>query len=213
MAALPSSRCDGIVVSRPLLLAGLVAVCSPLLHGAPKWRPITPADHATVAPDTAPLANGAILPREFAVDASSVAGIGGGLLLPLAFFQEGEAETFADANRQSFIYFPYFSRQEDKVSINWPDGYELETPGVLEESGCSDKFHYSPCLSLDQGGRRGVFEHTLALRLFHLPTESYPILRGLFHQATEDDNRLFSLALTASAAGAQRDVPRPAPAP
>ena len=120
------------------------------------------------------------------------------LLLPFTFFQKGVPEIFPSTERKFGIYFPYFLQESDKVSITLPEGYELETPGLIQEFGDGDKLHYSPCLSIEEQGRRIIYERTFIQRLFHLPANNYPVLQELFHQVAEQDERLFSLCPTAA---------------
>ncbi len=118
--------------------------------------------------------------------------LGDRLLLPLAFFQKGLEEVFSATTRKSNIYFPFFLAEEDKISVAVPEGFELEPPGFFEDVGGGDKVHYSPRVSIEDGGRRILFERSYARRVFMVPVDNYGVLREIYSKIVQQDARTFS---------------------
>ncbi len=131
------------------------------------------------------------------------AGVAGDrLLVPLAFFQKGVPETFSATTRKSNIYFPYFLREEDKITFTLPSGYEMEPPGVFTPIDSGDRIHYSGRLDLAEDGRRVVYERSFIRRLFQVPQASYPVLQHEYQRIAAQDARTLSLRRTELPAGA-----------
>lgn len=114
------------------------------------------------------------------------------LLVAPAFFQKGIPATFPSATRTFNIFFPFRTHEEDKVTIDLPDGCELEIPRHLETVGEDDKFYYHPRFSLQQDGRRLVYERTFHTTLSQIGKAQYDVLREMYDTVHTQDGLTLS---------------------
>lgn len=119
------------------------------------------------------------------------------------FFKQGEAQEFATTGRKYPIYFHYSWAEEDDITIEVPQGFELESPEIpgpvkagevasleIKMSGTADfrTLHYQRKFSF--GGGRILF-----------PAAQYPDLKQVFDAFYQRDT--FALTLREASASAR----------
>lgn len=119
--------------------------------------------------------------------------VGDRLIVPQAFFQKGKPAVFTASTRNVPVFFPYFLGEVDKVSIAFPEGFEMEPPGIVRPVTCGNQLNCSVQLSLADGGRRVVLQRNYLRRLEIVDRASYGTLQQIFQQVTALDSRTLSL--------------------
>jgi uncharacterized protein DUF3857/transglutaminase superfamily protein len=121
------------------------------------------------------------------------------LFLQPAFFQFGKSARFQSSERNYDIYFRHTWTELDQVTIAMPEGYELENPEAPQPLMFEPAGHYKVGLSItpDQKlfyEREFVFGKAGGV-LYE--ASAYPIMKQVFDQCHEQDNRAVTLKQTA----------------
>ncbi|HEX8284245.1 MAG TPA: DUF3857 domain-containing protein [Pyrinomonadaceae bacterium] len=130
------------------------------------------------------------------------------LFLQPAFFQRGLAARFPTATRRHELYFHYPWSEEDRVQVELPEGYGLdsaESPGGISGGELSK---YEPTAGVTKDGRTLVYTRKFyfgqgggrAALLF--PVASYPSIKTYFDQVNKQDAHTLVLKQGAGAAAA-----------
>ena len=111
------------------------------------------------------------------------------------FFQRGVPPLFASAERRHPIIFPYGWQEQDRISIDLPDGFVLdnaENPGGLN-FGAPGSYE----LKMSVSGRRVLIcERNLTFGkegFLAYPVDAYPGLKKLFDTVRQHDDVTISL--------------------
>lgn len=137
--------------------------------------------------------------------------VGRRLLVRPGFFESGKPAVFAADHRRYPIAFPFAWQESDEISIQLPEGFELDQPsaplnvGSLEaEFGAAYKIKYS--------GKTRVLQYT---RDFSLGTngalmfqaQSYPVIKGIFEKIHRSDTHAIMIKPKAAAQDAAPAAP------
>jgi hypothetical protein len=79
------------------------------------------------------------------------------LLLQPAFFERNVAARFTDSKRKWNVYFEYPWSEDDEVSIELPDGWELDQPVAPNGNTIKDLGEYSVKVSKTDNGRKILY--------------------------------------------------------
>jgi hypothetical protein len=110
------------------------------------------------------------------------------LLRPALLSHPGESR-FAASRRSNSIYFPYPWSESDRMSIEPPEGYEVEQlPDPVEiDIGAA---RYSAVFTRD--GRRVIYERRLEVNAITFTVDQYPTIKAFFDRAHQADNAVIS---------------------
>jgi hypothetical protein len=121
------------------------------------------------------------------------------LLLQPAFFERNVAARFTDSKRKWNVYFEYPWSEDDDVSIELPDGWELDQPVAPNGNTIKDLSEYSVSVSKTGNGRkiqyRRKFDWGRNLNIM-APAPAYSTLKQVFDFVQQQDN--FTLTLKAA---------------
>jgi hypothetical protein len=123
------------------------------------------------------------------------------LFLQPAFFQYGVGPLFTTTGRKYPIYFHFPWSEDDRIDIELPPGYALDSPDAPSPFGSGKISEYKPSLSVTSDGKKLVYK-----RAFYFggggsvlyPVESYPQLKVYFEALHKQDNHTIALKQTAA---------------
>jgi Domain of Unknown Function with PDB structure (DUF3857)/Transglutaminase-like superfamily len=123
------------------------------------------------------------------------------LFLQPAFFQHGLAPLFATTDRKYPVYFHYPWSEDDRVEIELPKGYALDSADAPSPFGSNNISDYKPSLGVTPDGKILLYKRSFYFGgndsiLF--PVGSYPLLKNYFDLLHKQDNH--SIALKQAAA-------------
>jgi hypothetical protein len=121
------------------------------------------------------------------------------LFLQPAFFQYGVGPLFTTTGRKYPIYFHFPWSEDDRIDIELPAGYALDSPDAPSPFGSGKISEYKPSLSVTSDGKKLVYK-----RAFYFggggsvlyPVESYPQLKIYFEALHKQDNHTIALKQT-----------------
>lgn len=127
------------------------------------------------------------------------------LFLQPAFFQKGLGPLFPTAARRHDVYFHYPWSEEDRVQIELPEGYALDSAEAPAAISGGEVTKYEPYAGVTKDGRTLVYT-----RKFHFgkgggsmlifPVTTYPSLKNYFDQVNKVDGHTLALKQGAAAA-------------
>jgi len=121
-------------------------------------------------------------------------------LVQPAFFERNLSARFTESKRRWNIYFEYPWSEEDEVSIELPDGWELDQPVAPNGNSVKDVGEYSVTVVKTKDGRKIVYQRKLDWgRNMNImaPAAAYDTLKKIFDYVQQQDN--FTLTLKAAA--------------
>jgi hypothetical protein len=118
------------------------------------------------------------------------------ILLQPAFFEHNVGPRFTETTRKWDLYFNHGWAEEDDVTIELPEGWELDEPVAPQTSSLGGVGNYSVTVQKTKDGRK-LFYH----RSFDwgrgsnliIPVANYPILKKVWDFVQEQDNYTISL--------------------
>ena len=126
------------------------------------------------------------------------------ILLQPMFFQRGETPMFTASERKYPIRFHYGWEEHDKVTIELPEGFDLDHPEAPDSMTFGEPGGYNVRMAL-QPGRKLVCGRDLAFGkggLLGYSAEIYPKLKHVFDEIQRRDDQ--TIALKVDAKGASR---------
>lgn len=131
---------------------------------------------------------------------------GSRLFLQPAIIQRGAEARFSASTRQYHVYFPYAWSEEDVVTIELPEGYEVETDAGPAPTGLNggNAGAYLPKITLSPDGRRVIYSRAFALGYrgsLLFPPSDYDAVKGFF--AAVDRGDAYTLTLRRRAGNGQ----------
>ena len=124
------------------------------------------------------------------------------ILLQPAFFQRNLAPRFTDSKRKWDVYFDYGWAEDDEVTIDLPEGWEMDQPVAPTNTTFGELGSYSVRVLKSNGGRkliyRRAFDFGRASQLL-LPAKSYPAVKKAFDFVQEQDGYTIALKAVAGA--------------
>jgi hypothetical protein len=124
------------------------------------------------------------------------------ILLQPAFFQRNVAPRFTDSKRKFDVYFDYGWSEDDEVTIDLPEGWQLDLPVAPKGTKLGDVGSYSVEVRKTTDGRKLIyrrnFEWAREGRLL-LPVTAYPQVKAAFDFVQEQDGYTVALKAVDSA--------------
>jgi hypothetical protein len=122
------------------------------------------------------------------------------LLLQPAFFEKNLPPLFTESKRKWDVYFQYPWSEDDQVSIELPEGWQLDQPVAPVSSQTKDVGEYSVVVAKTPDGRKIIYQRKFDWgRNMNIiaPAASYDALKKIFDYVQQQDN--FTLTLKAAA--------------
>jgi hypothetical protein len=118
------------------------------------------------------------------------------ILLQPAFFQRNINARFTDSKRKYDIYFDYGWSEDDEVTIDIPDGWELDDPVAPQNSQIQNMGEYSVKVLKTKDGRKLIYQRKFDwgrnMNLL-LPNKAYDQVKKIFDFVQEQDGYTISL--------------------
>jgi len=117
------------------------------------------------------------------------------LFLEPSFFRKGTSAFFPTAERQHEIYFDYSWYHEDHVTIQLPEGYELEEAEAPAPQTAPEVAEYDVKMTIDSLNRVGyhrTFEFGQNGNIY-FPVEAYQPLKQYFDTVLEHDGHVLTV--------------------
>ncbi|MBI1353232.1 MAG: DUF3857 domain-containing protein [Acidobacteria bacterium] len=125
------------------------------------------------------------------------------LFLQPGFFERNRAALFTTSERRHDVYFTYGWSEKDHVTIQMPEGYELEDAEAPQSFKLGEFGEYTVKLAKTSTGKliydRMFVWGTGGTLLF--PADAYPNLKGAFDAMHKQDEHMLTLRPAESAAG------------
>ena len=122
------------------------------------------------------------------------------LLFQPAFFEKNLPARFTESKRRWSVYFAYPWSEDDEVSIELPEGWELDQPIAPGGNSIPNMGEYKVAVGKTRDGRKIVYHRNFDwgrnLNLLQ-PVAAYPALKQVFDSVQQQDN--FTLTLKAAA--------------
>ena len=121
------------------------------------------------------------------------------ILLQPAFFQHNVTPRFTDSSRKFDLYFDFAWSEDDEISIELPDGWELDQPGAPKGTKLGEIGSYSVEVKKTTDGKQLIyhrqFEWGVGNRIL-VPSKFYSQLKAAFDYVQEQDG--YTIALKAA---------------
>jgi Domain of Unknown Function with PDB structure (DUF3857)/Transglutaminase-like superfamily len=122
------------------------------------------------------------------------------ILLQPAFFERNFTPRFSETNRKWDIYFDYGWGEDDEVTIDLPEGWELDQPMAPVSTKLGDVGNYSVEVRKTVDGRKLIYKRRFDWGFggkILLPVKAYPAVKQTFEFVQQQDN--YTIALKAAA--------------
>jgi hypothetical protein len=123
------------------------------------------------------------------------------ILFQPAFFQRNVAPRFSESARQWDLYFEYGWAEEDEVTIDLPDGWELDQPVKPSSVKIGEIGEYMVEVRKTIDGRKLIYRRRFEWgrnQLLLFPASEYERLKKVFDRIQEQDRYTISLKETSS---------------
>jgi hypothetical protein len=124
------------------------------------------------------------------------------ILLQPAFFERNISSRFTESKRKWDLYFEYGWTEDDQVTIELPDGWELDQPVAPVSTNINGIGAYSVKVLKTADGRKLMYERKFdwgrGMNLL-IPAKSYDTLKKVFDFVQEQDSYTISLKAAADA--------------
>jgi len=121
------------------------------------------------------------------------------LLVQPAFFERNLSSRFTDSKRKWSIYFEYPWSEDDEVSIELPEGWELDQPVAPGGSTTQNIGEYAVTVARTKDGRKIIYQRKFDWgRNMNIltPATTYDTIKKIFDYVQQQDN--FTLTLKAA---------------
>jgi hypothetical protein len=118
------------------------------------------------------------------------------ILVQPAFFQRNAGPRFTESTRKWDVYFDYGWSEEDEVSIDLPEGWELDQPTLPQGSSFGKIGSYTVQVQKTTDGRKLIYRRHFEFgreQMLLLGANSYPQLKKVFDFVQDQDNYTISL--------------------
>jgi hypothetical protein len=124
------------------------------------------------------------------------------ILLQPAFFQRNLSARFTETTRKSDLYFDYGWAEDDEVTIDLPEGWELDQPVAPVSTKLADAGNYSVEVRKTVDGRKLIYRRRFewgANKRLLIPAAAYENVKKIFDFVQEQDG--YTIALKAATDG------------
>jgi hypothetical protein len=118
------------------------------------------------------------------------------ILLQPAFFQRNAAPRFTESSRKWDVYFDYGWSEEDEVTIDLPEGWELDQPTVPTGSKFGSIGSYTVQVQKTTDGRKLIYRRHFEFgrdQTLMLSASAYGQVKKVFDFIQDQDNYTISL--------------------
>ena len=118
------------------------------------------------------------------------------ILLQPAFFQRNIAPRFTESSRKWDLYFHYGWAEDDEVTIDLPEGWELDQPVAPASIKLGQIGDYNVQVLQTPNGRQLIYKRHFDLgreQKLLIPAKSYPQVKQVFDFIQEQDSYTISL--------------------
>jgi hypothetical protein len=123
------------------------------------------------------------------------------ILLQPAFFQRNFSPRFTESNRKWDIYFDYGWSEDDEVTIEIPEGWELDDPVAPKSTEIQNVGEYAVKVLKTKDGRKLIYQRKFDwgrnMNLL-MPAKSYESVKKIFDFVQEQDGYTISLKAAAN---------------
>ena len=117
------------------------------------------------------------------------------LILPLAIFQANEKHPLPHAKRVHPVYFPYPWQEVDEITVQLPEGYQVES---LPKKWTSTPQFGRYEISYENQERTLRLQRRFVLNGYYFPVKDYPNLRLFFDAVRKGDEQQVVLQVAAA---------------
>jgi hypothetical protein len=124
------------------------------------------------------------------------------ILFQPAYFERNFASRFTETTRKWDIYFPFGWSEDDEITIELPEGWELDQPVVPASSNLGNTGEYKTELRKTTDGRKLIYKRHFEFgkdQTLLMPATAYAQVKKVFDFVQEQDN--FSLSLKQATSG------------
>jgi hypothetical protein len=116
------------------------------------------------------------------------------LFLQPAFFQKGDPPRFSSSERTHAVYFNYPWEEQDKLTIQLPEDYALESPEMPAPLSAGQVSRHETKATIQ--GNKLSFQRTFFFDGLLFQKEQYPALKAYFDDCHKNDNATLTLKQT-----------------
>jgi hypothetical protein len=109
------------------------------------------------------------------------------VFLQPAFFQKGQAPRFPAPTRVSHAYFPYYSSEEDRVTIDVPKGCQRDVVSIPQSMDTSVQIIYHPRVVFDEDTGRVTYTRKYSHEIRRAQSKDYALLKSWFDLLDTED--------------------------
>jgi hypothetical protein len=124
------------------------------------------------------------------------------ILFQPAYFERNFTSRFTETTRTWDIYFPFGWSEDDEITIELPEGWELDQPVVPASSNLGNTGEYKIELRKTTDGRKLIYKRHFEFgkdQTLLMPATAYAQVKKVFDFVQEQDN--FSLSLKQATSG------------
>ena len=118
------------------------------------------------------------------------------ILLEPAFFEHNGVSRFTEVNRKWDVYFHYAFSEDDEVTIELPEGWELDKPTAPRSSKLSEIGNYEAKVRVTTDKRKVLYSRKFSwgdASLLVIPAKSYAGVKAIFDFVHEQDHHVLTL--------------------
>ena len=126
------------------------------------------------------------------------------ILMEPAFFEHNSTAQFPEATRKWDIYFHYAYTEDDDVTIELPEGWELDKPSAPTSSKLSDVGNYKVRLQVTSDKKKVMYSRKFSWGgkgTLVIPAQNYKGVKQVFDFVQEQDHHVLTLLKQGGASG------------
>jgi len=123
------------------------------------------------------------------------------IFLQPAFFQKGVEPRLTSTKRESNIYFPYPTTEDDTVTIDLPHGFDYEVSTQPKALDQVESLTYRPRVRYAETPAQIAYQRTLTLDMFLVQRRAYEYLKASFDHIHAQDGYTVTLKRTSDPTG------------
>ena len=126
------------------------------------------------------------------------------ILLEPGFFEHNSRAQFTETNRKADIYFHYAYSEDDEVTIELPEGWELDKPSAPKSSKLSEVGNYEAKVRITADKRKVLYSRKFSWGsegTLIIPGKNYAAVKNIFDFVQEQDHHVLTLRQEGAAGG------------
>jgi hypothetical protein len=126
-----------------------------------------------------------------------------------AFFQFGYGPLFPTSERKNHIYFHYPWTEEDRVEIDLPEGFALDSAEAPAPFDAGELSAYRPRAQVTTDGKTLIYLRTFFFNANIIPAQNYSQLKAYFDELHKQDSHTLALKQGAAAPATSSTATKP----